>query len=83
MIGIYLTGDSIEEISDEPTLHGKLLWFVLCVAYGSLRVLVAAAQTFYVSFPMSWLSLMILRWARGARADEERPAIGSRHRTAP
>src|SRR5262245_447710 len=69
---IYLGGDSIEEIATEQTLFGKLFWCALCVLYGTFRACRAAAQTYYVSLPLCWLSLFLLRWASGEHEDADR-----------
>src|SRR5262245_64691786 len=73
----YLGGDSIEEVAVEGTLLGKLFWCALCVLYGTLGACRAAAQTCYVSLPLYWLSILVLRSVSGG-AESNPPSLVAR-----
>jgi len=72
---IYLAGDTIEEIEGESGLSGILTALGLGWSVGTL-MFVAALQYFYVSLPLSWLSVLLLRWASGGIEGDDRSPPG-------
>src|SRR5262249_10943602 len=66
----YLTGDSIEEVQEEATLLGKIAMSGYCVLWGTLGVFIAALQTFYVTLPVSGLTVLLLRGAVGGASGD-------------
>src|SRR6185436_6545744 len=72
---VYLGGGSIEEITDERTLFGKLLGCVICVLVETLSACRAMAQTCYVSLPLCWLSILVLRRASGGHEEADRTSL--------
>lgn len=73
---VYLRGESVEEVSMEPTLPGKLLWSLVCVLYMAVQGVVFAVWKAHLSLPLACGSWLCLRWASGglASADEVRVA---------
>jgi hypothetical protein len=79
VVGTLMTCLAGETIQEEGESFGEALG--IAVIWGTISVLITAVQFFYVSLPISWISVLLLRWASGGiegdasgvvRADELR-----------
>jgi hypothetical protein len=72
-----LTGGEIEELED-GTLLEKLNMCAFLVVWGGIAGFVAAAEAFYLSLPLAWLSVVLLRRACLVPEHERREPLGVR-----
>jgi hypothetical protein len=61
----------VEELQDEPTLLGKLKVTALVIVYWTVWMIASAVKRAGFFLPLAWISLLALRWASGAREEDE------------